>query len=234
MSDDRDHTAVPCDGPILSEWGNTVRIISGDERMAEAHRLRYSVFCEELGWVKGSNCGLEVDEFDMTAVHIGVYDGSGALVAYMRLVPPGNLFMVERDFSLLVGPGHAMRKGPDAAEVSRFCVSREARSAYAGCMPGQMCVSRLLIKGGYHWCLAHGVRFLYAVVEEKADRLYMMRHLPMTPVGAFTRMPDGTNVRAVLIDWRAFEGLNRQRRPALLDWFQSGSIRPSSEATAVA
>lgn len=227
-------TNRPDAGLILSEGGYTFRVISGDARMTEAYALRRRVFQEELGWAVLTEGGLELDGYDRVAVPFGVYGGDGELAAYIRLVPPGRRFMVESEFSWLVGQGRRIEKGPDTAEVSRLCVSPEARDGLAGCMPDRSCVLQLLLKGLYTWCLGRGIRYLYAVVDERAGRLYVTRGLPLRPIGEPALMPDGALVRAVLLDWREFEEKSRVKNPGLLEWFQAGSASPSPDATAAA
>lgn len=153
--------------PALAGEEYRVATISGKRGMEDAYRLRYRVFCQELGWVKGGADGIETDSYDIGAVHFGVYNRAGVLAGYLRLILSPGKFMVEDEFRPLLGPGRRVRKERDTAEISRLCILPEARVFPANCATGLCNVSQTLFRGVYHWCMAGGVRFLYAVADEK-------------------------------------------------------------------
>ena len=100
------------------------------KEMAQAYRLRHSVFVEERHWEalrKGD--GREVDQFDTShAIHI-MEIGGGKVVGYSRLLPT-----VESHLLTDVYPHLAQKPIPQAADVfewTRYCVAREARGERA-------------------------------------------------------------------------------------------------------
>ena len=71
-----------------------------------------------------------------------------------------------------------MRKQDDTAEVSRLCVSLEARSPPFAETLGTRSLSMLLYKGIYHWCVRNQVRYIYIVVDHKVYRLFRAKGFP--------------------------------------------------------
>lgn len=194
-----------------------VGIIKNDT-MVSAYRLRHQVFCEELRWVPWSDDGLERDVYDAHAEHFGVYK-QGSVLSYLRLVSPNYRYMLEKEFSSLVGPDHAIRKNSDTREVSRLCVRSNERSTKIKTEIGSVGVSMLLYRSVYQWCVAREVRYLYLVVEYKVLRLLKIFGFPCELIGEPTRMPDGVVAAAAIMDWRDFEEKNLWKRPELVHWF---------------
>jgi N-acyl-L-homoserine lactone synthetase len=46
---------------------------------------------------------LEIDKYDQHAIFIGVFDDRHKLTAFSRLISPGTTFMIEKEFSSLIG-----------------------------------------------------------------------------------------------------------------------------------
>lgn len=115
---------------FIREAGFVVKNLVSDEEKIQAHRLRHRVYCEELEWVPRSETLMEIDEYDSHAAFIGVFNEDHALVAFMRLTLPGAPFMIEKEFSSLIGPWHQIRKQSDTTEASRSCVAPEARGLF--------------------------------------------------------------------------------------------------------
>jgi acyl homoserine lactone synthase len=219
----------------ITENDYTVRNLTEPGDLGKAYELRHLIFAEELGWVPQSVAGLEIDDYDTNAVSFGVFDKADSLSAYMRLIMSGKPFMMEKEFSFLVSPEHRLRKGMDTAEVSRLCVAPGARNDTISGNFGLHSTSIFLLKGVYQWCLKNRVDYLYAVTEEKIYRLYRAKGFPFKLIGEPRQMPDGVVAAALIMDWREFEDLNRQKRPKMYSWFrQSMSMSPKSSAMAVA
>ncbi len=132
-------------GIIIQEAGFVVKNLVSDDERIQAHRLRHRVYCEELGWVPRSETLLETDEYDRHATFIGVLDQHQTLLASCRLHLPGMPFMIEREFSSLIGAWHTIRKQNDTAEVSRSCVAQEARRV--------LCAEAPVPIGCLRWCI---------------------------------------------------------------------------------
>jgi len=185
----------------------------------DAYRLRYKVFSRELGWAKGTETGLDVDRYDRAAVPMGLYDSENVLTAYLRIITRPGAFMLEDEFSALAGKLHVIRDGTDTVEASRFCMTAEARNRKVAAGGVERNISILLIKGLYLWCRTRGVRYIYAVSEEKALRFFRSLGLPFTRIGGPARMSDGVPSGAFLLDWREFERRNTEAHPLLMEWF---------------
>jgi acyl homoserine lactone synthase len=204
---------------FIREGGFTVKNLTSDNEKIEAYRLRHKIFAEELGWVPRSRTLLERDDYDRNAVAIGVFDEQNTLVACVRLMPPGNRFMIEKEFSSLIGAWHKIRKHNDTAEVSRLCVLPKARNASVRGNFGMHHVSMFLYKGVYQWCARNNVRYVYVVVENKIHRMFMAKGFPCRTAGEPLTMSDGCVAVAAMIDFEELVAVNTLRRPEFIKWF---------------
>jgi N-acyl-L-homoserine lactone synthetase len=204
---------------FIQEGGFVVKNLSGDDEMNQAYQLRHKVFSEDLGWVPQSDNFKEKDGYDWHSAHIGVFDKNHRIVAFSRLVLPGTLFMIEKEFSSLIGASHKIRKQHDTTEASRLCVAPEARRMLAQSDFGSHGLSMLAYKGIYHWCIMHNIRFVYMVVELKVYRMLHAKGFHGQMVGEPRTMPDGCVAVAALIDWEDFIAMNTSIRPRFVQWF---------------
>jgi N-acyl amino acid synthase of PEP-CTERM/exosortase system len=109
--------------------------------LAESYRLRYRVYCVEREFLRAADYpdGLETDEFDRYAEHLGTFDSAGRMVGTVRLVFPSMLGLplfrhcsVFPDETALYDPRNSV------VEVSRLSVSRQYRpKRYWGHQGGQ-------------------------------------------------------------------------------------------------
>ncbi len=206
-------------GIVIREGGFVVKNLVSDGEKTQAYRLRHRVYCEELGWVPRSESLLEIDEYDRHAVFIGVFDQRRTLLAFCRLHLPGTAFMIEREFSSLIGAWHKIRKQDDTAEASRLCVAQEARRVVVRRGAGAYRLSTVVYKGVYHWCSMNGVRYVYIVVEDKVYRMLRAMGFRSRPVGAPVTMPDGCVAMAAVLDWKEFVSGTTLKRPDFAKWF---------------
>jgi acyl homoserine lactone synthase len=203
----------------IREGGFTLKTLEGDDEKSQAYCLRHRVFSEELGWVPRTTDQRETDAYDSHAVPIGILDEPNRILAYARLVLPDGIFMIEKEFSPLVSSNHQIRKEDDTAEVSRLCVSPEARNTSVSGNLGTHGLSMLLYKGIYHWCARNRVRYIHIVVDYKIYRLFWVKGFPCRPVGEPVAMPDGCIAVAAMVDFEELVSLNTARRPELMRWF---------------
>ena len=185
-----------------------------------AYRLRNSVFCQELGWVPERADQLEIDAYDEHAVFMGVSDAHRDLMAFCRVVMPGHTFMLQREFSDLIGENHRVRKEGDTAEISRLCLAKHARTVKSSSNFGVSSISMLLYRAVYQLCLNQKIRYLYLVVEEKVFRMLRAKGFPCKVIGEPKVMPDGVIALAAIIDLREFEQSSRISRPRMYSWFR--------------
>ena len=206
-------------GILIKEGGFTVKNMTSDEEKIKAYRLRHRIFAEELRWVATSESMLEKDSYDCHAVSIGVFDDRNRLVGLARLIRPQARFMIEKEFSIMVGSWHTIRKQSDTAEASRLCVLPEARNTSVQGNFGIHNVSMFLYKGIYQWCARNNIRYIYVVVETKIHRMFMARGFPCRLAGEPVTMADGCTAVAATIDFEELVRINRVKRPAFTQWF---------------
>jgi len=204
---------------FIKEGDFTVKNLIYENDKNQAYRLRHRIFCHELGWVPPSKEALEIDDYDDNAIFFGVLNEQNRLAAFLRLILPGKSFMIEKEFSSLIGSEHKIRKENDAAEISRLCVSPEARNDTISGNFGIHGISMFLYKGVYHWCIRNDIRYLYLVVDYKIYRLCRAKGFPCKLIGQPLTMPDGVTAVAAIMDWQEFELLNTVKRPDMMNWF---------------
>ncbi len=211
---------------FIQEGSFTVKNLKDEGEKFQAHCLRHKIFCKELEWVPQSNDTIEIDDYDDNAVFFGIFNEQNSLVAFLRLILPEKDFMIEKVFSFLVESKHKIRKENDTAEISRLCVSPEARNDTVSGNFGIHNISMFLYKGLYHWCLKNNIRCLYLVVEHKVYRLCRAKGFPCELIGQPLTMPDGVKAVAAIMDWREFEALNTVKRPEMMRWFSQYQSTP--------
>jgi N-acyl amino acid synthase of PEP-CTERM/exosortase system len=204
---------------LIQEDELTVKTIIEASEKEQGFKLRHAIFAEELGWVPHGENKMEIDRYDRGAVHFGTFDTSGRLLSYLRLMPPGAPYMIEREFINLVSPGHKIRKDLESTEITRLCVAAEARKRSVKGGFGSHSIAMFLYKGVYNWCLINRIRYLYMVIEHKIFRLLSARGFPCKPVGDLVTMPDGVMAVAAIMDWREFETVNARKKPEMFLWF---------------
>ncbi len=211
--------ALPDLSILIREGSFTVTNLTNEDEILQSYSLRHRIFCEELKWVPPSKDLLETDKYDNAAVLFGVFDEHNKLIAYLRLILSDRTYMLENEFSFLVQSDHKIRKETDTAEVSRLCMSPEARTDFVSGNFGMHSISMLLYKGLYHWCAQNNIRYIYLVVEYRLIRLLRTKGFPCRIIGQPVIMPDGIIAVAGVMDWRDFESINSVKRPTMLGWF---------------
>jgi len=206
-------------GVCFHEGGYCVRNIKANVDLVKSHRLRYRVFCEELGWGVQSAGGIEKDGYDGHSVAFSVFDEYDTISACLRLALPCGPFMIENEFASLVAPGHKIMRKDDTVEVSRLCVAKEARRDQVSGNFGAHGVLMLMMKAVYQWSRMNGIRFIYAVTEFKVYKLSRSRGFPFKLIGKPTVMPDRVVAVAMLMDWDDFRLANGIKRPRLMEWY---------------
>jgi N-acyl amino acid synthase of PEP-CTERM/exosortase system len=104
------------------------RVIDDDPRVLEqSYRLRYQVYCIERAFLPAARYpeGLEIDEFDREAIHVGAIDNRGDLAGTARLVRPSAQGLPLFRHCSLFPDQAALREDATVVEVSRLAVSRQ-------------------------------------------------------------------------------------------------------------
>lgn len=172
--------------------------------LAASYELRYQVYCHERHFLSPDDypSGLETDVFDAHAVHIGVLNQEGALVATARLVQRSThglpMFGHCRLWASHTIPGTADAR---VVEVSRLSVSRQYNRRkgdehYALEGGGTLATGERRREGGeivmtlyralYQSSKRHGFTHWLAATERSLQRLVVKYHFPFVQVGPET------------------------------------------------
>ncbi len=177
----------------LSSGGLRVALAHDEAEVAEAQRLRYKVFAEEMGANLPSNNGLDIDHYDAFCQHLIVRDEhSGRVVGTYRLLTPagaqaagGWYSAAEFDLSRLT---HIL---PNTVELGRACVHQDYRSGgtitllWAGLARFMQAYQLDYMMGCGSVSMADGGHFaasLYRQLSEKALSPADYRVFPLCPL----------------------------------------------------
>lgn len=203
-----------CKKVFFIEDGFCIREIEKKQDYLQAFKLRHKIYCEFLKWVESSPDGLEMDRYDFFSTSLGVFSQDEELVGVIRIIPSGQLFMLEKEFRNLVSLDRRIRKEKDTAEITRLTTL--APLHHKGLKQHQ--VSLLLYKGVYQWSLFNRIRYLYFVVEERFFRVLKRVGFPCLAVGPVTTLRDGVKAVATILDWEVFRSETGMYRPDFLKW----------------
>ena len=159
----------------------------------QVHHLRYQIYCEEYSFENPTQYpdGLEIDEFDIHSVHCLIFNHhTDQAIGTVRLILP----LYNRpalSFPIQGMCRHPMMRDPailnSAAEVSRFAISKSARSNCDVGIPQNFCSSLLiimLVKGVVQMGRDNGINDLFAVMEPTLLRLLAGRFaFHFNPIG---------------------------------------------------
>ena len=212
----------------FQEGGYIIKTLDTDEERLAAYRLRHKIFAEVLQWVPCRPDGLEVDDYDATAVTIGLFNDQGQLLGTVRMLPSSGPFMLEREFRSFVSPDYTIRKEIDTMEITRLAVDPT--------VGGKGLSSRLMVrlfKGMYQWCLANDIRYCYLEVEQYFLRMIRILGFPCEAIGPVVLIPPANvSSRAALLDLDLFRLENALQRPEFLEWMtKTNRARPTNTWT---
>jgi len=141
---------------------NGYRFISAETRgdLEKVFRLRYQVYCVELGVDPDNDSGLHVDEYDEYAVHFLALDDNNRPVGTLRALPNNSKgFPMESDFPLTA---YMRGKGISrAVEGGRFAIEK-ALSPEARAIVGFG-----LMKGLIDYCREAGINDIFNTTQLK-------------------------------------------------------------------
>lgn len=207
----------------FQEGRYTVKTLDTEEERQAAYRLRHKIFAEVLQWVPCRADELEVDDYDATAVTIGLFNDQGRLLGTVRMLPSSGPFMLEREFRSFVSPEYTIRKEIDTMEITRLAVDPT--------VGGKGLSSRLMVrlfKGMYQWCLANDIRYCYLEVEQYFLRIIRVLGFPCEAIGPVVLVPPANvSSQAALLDLDRFRLDNALERPEFLEWMtETNLVRP--------
>ena len=118
---------------VTSEPQLSVRLAASAADVIAAQRLRYKVFCEEMGAELHRHDGRDVDAFDAVCEHLIVLDESlGKVVGTYRILAPGGARLVKRMYSEGEFRIDSLRPiAHEIFEVGRACIHPAYRSSGA-------------------------------------------------------------------------------------------------------
>ena len=215
--------------PIEFQEGRyIIKTLDTDEERLAAYRLRHKIFAEVLQWVPCRPDGLEVDDYDATAVMIGLFNDQEQLLGTVRMLPSSGPFMLEREFRSFISPDYTIRKEIDTMEITRLAVDPT--------VGGKGLSSRLMVrlfKGMYQWCLANDIRYCYLEVEQYFLRIIRILGFPCEAIGPVVHIPPANvSSRAALLDLDLFRLESALHRPEFLEWMTgTNRVRPTSSWT---
>lgn len=196
-----------------------VKNLDSEMELEQAYRLRYDIFCRELGWVSARDDGREIDAYDNHSISLGVFTEEEGLIGFVRLIYSYMPMMIEKEFLQLVSPLHNIRKEKDTVEVTRLAVKQPVRKGSKGK------AAMALYKGIYLWSVMNGVRYLYLVVEKKSFRGFKIMGFPCRRIGPVRVLEGGVESLAAIMDWREFEDNSARSSPFLqFNYFQFNSL----------
>jgi N-acyl amino acid synthase of PEP-CTERM/exosortase system len=109
----------------------SARTIDGQRALLdESYRLRYQVYCVERKFLRPEDYpdGMEMDEFDRHAAHVGAIDSHGALAGTARVVRSSELGLPIFDHcAIFPNETEFTPSNPRLVEVGRLSVSRSYR-----------------------------------------------------------------------------------------------------------
>lgn len=196
------------------------------ERVLEAKRLRYRVYCEERGFEAGDN-GLEEDVYDGNSRHVLIRSrATGVVFGTLRVVTTrtaGEFKGLPMERVCPEGLLASMPR-PTTGEVSRFALLRDR----SGISPAASALMRLcLIQGMLQICSEDGLTDICALMERTLLRLLRTSAMHFEVIGQpieyrGVRYPSAWNVRDGLI--RA-----RNENPAVWSFItRNGALSPVS------
>ncbi|MBI4811865.1 GNAT family N-acetyltransferase [Candidatus Falkowbacteria bacterium] len=132
-------------------------------------KMRYEIFVELLGWVKGDpTARIELDEYDEEATHLAVFRrDEKEIISYARILEknPRTSIMLENDtFKKLLPAGFVIPAS--SIEVSRLC----RRGKYAG-LTG-MKANLLVFRAVLLYAETSGYEEIFAIADTKDARGY--------------------------------------------------------------
>ncbi len=212
--------------------------------LQRAYALRYSVYCEERGFLPRQLYPhrRESDAFDARSVHFCTFNRDGELVGYARLVgsPEASRFpFLAQGMPLL--DGVVLPPPQFAAEISRLMVRADYRRRRGDTLAGAAAElgddataqgdgehrrvgSPQILLSLYRAMYAHSVdadlRYWYAAMERPLARALVQMNFRFRPVSPETDYFGP--VTAYMADLRELEVLLDERNPALMAWLHAG------------
>jgi N-acyl-L-homoserine lactone synthetase len=183
--------------------------LRGDD-LFDSFALRYQVYCLDRGFLDPADyCdGLESDEFEWHARHVGVFDGDHRMLGAVRLVEAGGNGLPMDSHCTYAVP-ESVRFG----EISRLAVPRSVGAAKFGT------ISLMLYRGLYQMARSDGLTHLLCAMEPSLERLARRQYIPWDPIGPLVDYYGW--VRPYILDLDALDQQLQKFAPGTFELFRT-------------
>lgn len=177
----------------------SVYVCETEKQIQACYRLRFEVFANEMGAeVRGSELGIDKDEFDDVCRHLAVRDNhSGQIIATTRLLDSDSRVLVgsfysETEFDLT----NILQSQYQFMEVGRTCIHPDYRRGAALAMLWQGIAKIVLTEkvdyliGCASVQLSLGDRYLRTLMQQIREKHFAPEHLRVRPLVPMHLSPD--------------------------------------------
>jgi acyl homoserine lactone synthase len=194
-----------------------IKTLETKQELTQAYQLRHRVFAEQLKWVPETEDRQEMDMYDLWGQSIGIINRGGKLHGLARILPSSGPFMLEHDLRLLLPPEHIMRKETDTAEITRLAIDPDIKDKGLSAR-----LLLLMVKGIYHWAIAHDVRYFYIEVDYRFFRVLNAMAISCHPLSPPVALPPAnTPSIAAMLDIVRCEEILGGKRPQVMEWMST-------------
>jgi N-acyl-L-homoserine lactone synthetase len=210
------------DGDIknTNQNGYTIRTLKNyydEAAIYSTQRLRYQIFCQELGWVLQNEDGREWDQYDIFAVHFAAFTDIG-LAGYVRLIQPSPIgFMLENEFRRTLGNEELCLDKEHSVEISRLCIKTGLQNSAQ--------ITKGLYKAMYQWSKINNKTYWYIVVEMKYFLLLLRQCFPFKQIGPGYEYEEGILSVPAVLDLGEADKVLAAKRPKFLTWLTESHLR---------
>ncbi|RMD89779.1 MAG: hypothetical protein D6807_03060 [Alphaproteobacteria bacterium] len=152
----------------------------------EMHELRYRQFYEKRRWDIPAVKGVEIDQYDrreINPVYFLARDASGRLCGSCRLIPTTGPYMIRDLFAHMLGD-RPLPESPRIWEATRIAADTASGARAA------MRTTGALLAAVCEFGMPRGIRFTIGTYEAAVIRLFRVRGVPATWVGAEHELAD--------------------------------------------
>ncbi len=228
---------------VLSPYFTGLVLDDAPQLLEDSYKLRYQVYCVERRFlpVEEYPGGLEVDGFDRHAIHVGVVNTQGDVVATARLVQPSEAGLPLFDHCSIFPHEISLDPARRVVELSRLSVSRrynrragdefyslqgpsarpdgpERRGEGENRGGGEIVLA--LYKALYQASKRRGHTHWFAATERSLQRLVTKYGIPFRAIGP--EVDYYGKVAPYLVDLHEWDRVISSRRISLLDDFLTG------------
>lgn len=189
-----------------------VKILTKEQDLQKAYRLRKKIFCDFLNWTHSySNC--ETDEYDKHAIHFAVFK-KNKIMAYCRIILSKHQFMIEKDFQNLI-KGATIKKDSSTAEISRLTLDKKLIGTKIGKV-----IQAILYKKLLQWSANKNIKFWYCVVRQEFFN-QLQKIVVCKQVGQnFFYKKNNTNALTIIIDLKKSLEYLRKNHKIMYLWYK--------------